>query len=196
MGDMSSEEIAAKIMSLESDSPERRARASMRLSGCELEEPMQETGPPPMPVTGDNWKITPLTDRQFDFVHETLTRERADKALMINEAVKGIPALEAAIPSDTSAQEIPVLTWASPKEMERLIDYAHRMREERDEARLFFGAIRGLAVKWGAGTERIEQTIRDAVALKKRINENLVDTPAVTGRERPGGLPPLQEYED
>ena len=156
----------------------------------------EEAGPPPMPVTGDNWKITPLTDRQFDFVYETITRERADKALLINEAIKGIPALEAAMPSDVHASEIPVLTWASPKEMERLIEYAYRMREERDEARLFFGAIKGLLVKWGATSERIEQTIRDTIALKGRINENLVDTPAVTGRERPGGMPPLQEYGD
>jgi len=46
---LTNEEISARVMSLESDSPERRARASMRLSE---EEPMrqEETGPPPMPV--------------------------------------------------------------------------------------------------------------------------------------------------
>ena len=152
------------------------------------EEPL---GPPPMSVTGDNWKITPLTEGQFSFIYEAVTLERADKAAMIDKAVEGIPALEAAMPSDLLPTEIPVLTWASPREMERLINYAHRMREERDEARFVFGAVRALAMKQGTSNEGVNQVVADALALKERINENLVDTPAVTGSERPDGLPPV-----
>ncbi len=196
---LTNEEIAARVMSLKSDSPERRARASMRLSEeIDMNDKTFGLGPPELPVTRDNWKLTPLTENQFSFIHEALTTARAKKTKLIDEAIQGVPVLEAAMPDDVKPNEIPVLTWANPKEMERLIEFAHNMREERNEARLAFGAVRALAVKEGIHADRIHQAIKDTLTLGKQINRNLVDTPALAGYRRassgylgksPGDLP-------
>ena len=180
---MTNEEIAARVMSLKSDSPERRARASMRLSE-EIDMSAKTfglVGPPQFPVTKENWKLTPLTEKQFSFIYESLTKARSDKAKQIDEAIQGIPILEDALPDNVEPHEIPVLTWASPKEMERLIEFAHRMSEERDEARLAFGAVRALAEDVGATRDATNQAVKDALELGRQIDKNLMDTPAVRG---------------
>ena len=141
-------------------------------------------GPPQLPVTRDNWKLTPLTEKQFTFIHEALTTAREKKTKLIDEAIQGIPVLEAAMPDDVKPNEIPVLTWASPKEMERLIEFAHNMLEERNEARLAFGAVRALAMKEGIHADHIHQAIKDTLTLGKQINRNLIDTPALAGYKR------------
>lgn len=144
---------------------------------------MQENseGPPPMPVTGDNWRLTPLTDMQFDFVYEAVTREREDRAALIAQVTEGIPVLQGVLPGDLKTEEIPVLTWASPKEMERLIEFAHRMREERNEARLIANILKAMVMKQGTSKQGVEQAIKDVLTLGEQIDRNLADTPAVRG---------------
>jgi hypothetical protein len=141
-------------------------------------ESVDTLGPPQLPVTKDNWRLTPLTGRQFSFIYDTLVRERTQKAKLIDEAIRGVPALEGAMPKGIQAHEIPVLTWASPKEMERLIEFAHRMREERNEARLIAGALKGMVMKQGTSKKGVERAIRDILTLSKQINRNLISTPA------------------
>ncbi len=151
-------------------------------------EPTEILGPPQLPYTEDNWKLTPLTEKQFSFMYDVLARERAEKAMRIDDAVKGIPALEAAVPKDVQPHEIPILTWASPKEFERVIEFAHRMREERNEARLAFGVVRAIASKQGMSKEGIDQAIKDVLALGKQIDRNLIDTPAIRGYRAASGF--------
>jgi hypothetical protein len=140
-------------------------------------ESVNTLGPPQLPVTKGNWRLTPLTGRQFSFIYDTLVRERTQKAKLIDEAIRGVPALEGAMPKGIQAHEIPVLTWASPKEMERLIEFAHRMREERNEARLIASTLKAMVMKQGTSKQGVKRAIQDVLTLGRQINRNLVDTP-------------------
>ncbi len=120
------------------------------------------SGPPEFPQTVDNWKLTPMSDQQFSFIYISVLSQRQDKARKINERADGD-----AMP-EIPVEQIPVLTWASPKEFERLLYYAKKMKDERDEARLIAGALHGLSVK-RVGQAKVNQVMQDALLLNERL---------------------------
>ena len=122
----------------------------------------QYSGPPHFPQTANNWKLTPMSDEQFAFIYTSVLIERQDKAGRINSRD------DADLVPKIPIEQIPVLTWASPKEFERVLEYAKKMKDERDEARLITGALHGLAVN-RAGHTKVNQTILDALALNERL---------------------------
>ncbi len=120
----------------------------------------QSAGPPVFPQTADNWKLTPMSDEQFAFIYTSVISQREEKAALINGRKDAVP--------EIPVEQIPVLTWASPKEFERIMDYAKKKQDERDEARLVAGALHALAVNL-AGHTKVNQTILDALSLNERL---------------------------
>jgi hypothetical protein len=172
---LTAEEIANRLneaMLFEmSDSPERRARASMGLSGYELEETMAIDQPPEMFVTGDNWLLTPMTDAQFAWIVKAIRCERKDKAQRIEETIADVPALKDALGSEKILPEqVPVLNWASPKEFERVVEYGERTKKALDKATLVSDTLLGLAVA-ELGEEKVVQAVQDTLDLSERLKD-------------------------
>ncbi len=172
---LTAEEIALlrrdwAIMGLESDSPERRAQASMMLSGYELEETVTNQ-PPEMRVTGDNWLLKPLTDAEFAWIVRAIRGEREDKAQRIVETIADVPALKGALGEEViKPEQVPVLEWASPKEFERVVEYGERTKKALDRAVLISDTLMNLAVA-ELGEDKVAQAIQDTLDLSERLQD-------------------------